>query len=127
MWDLWWRGHRLLLQAGGWRCLAGTRCNWAAKVEGRWRGVELRVLISTRFSRREISSAQQLCQKGKLKLNCVCLCSLFLAPIFSGSGLVAGVRSWSLGWVAKATSSLLSLSTLETLSWSFPDVPPSWL
>jgi hypothetical protein len=45
-------------------CLSGTRYNRATKVEGRWRGAELRVLIRACFFRREISSIQQLCQKA---------------------------------------------------------------
>ena len=41
MWDLRQWGPRLLLQESGWGCLAGITCNWATKVEGRWRDAEL--------------------------------------------------------------------------------------
>lgn len=106
MWDLRWRGRRPLLQVGSWGCWAVIKCNWATQVEGRWRGVELRVLIRTCFSRQEISSAQQFCQKGKLKLN-NCVCVFFIhGPniLWVGASIAAG--SLSLVRVAEATHSI---------------------
>ena len=68
--------HRPFLQADSWGWLAGTRYNWATKVNGRWRGAELRILIRAQFSRQEI--IQQLCQKASWNWDKTC--RYFCAP-----------------------------------------------
>ena len=62
--------HRILLTSKKtWECRSGMKGKWATKVEGMWRDAELWVMRRVYFSRWEISSTHQLCQKGKLKLS----------------------------------------------------------